>query len=438
MHKNMSLKLLVLLALTGASAHAQNAAVDRLNQFAASAAARENARAIGVLCLPGNRLTARLQDDCNNLVGNAFAANPALDTAVRAALASITADNATIPINRSGLGKLSLLPTVASQAGPGWAALLSADQSMLSLSVADDEGVSSDWSLFVNARVNNDQRDRSSNVDGFDRDGTTLTMGFDLRTSSTTHVGAAVIYARNDLDYSNGSGSLKSTDVGVNAFAGWQAGNGFYVDSLLSFNRRDNDQMRRVFYGLGVNQVDQRFDARFDADERMFALTAGFQFARGAATFDPYARVEFIDAESDGYSEVSRNPLGNGGGWALVVDPLNETFTRSTLGVRAAYAISGSNGVYVPFVDLSWVNNSGLDEEAARLQYLGDRSENGGAARVDFFAPTDGEDNSYSTVALGLSAQWANGWAGFVSYRQAFALDRYEQREFNVGLRMEF
>jgi len=99
MHKNTSLSLLILLALTGAHAQAQNAAVDRLNQFAGSVAARENARAIGVLCFAGNRLTARLQDDCNSLVGNAFAANPATDNAVRTALASITADNATIPID---------------------------------------------------------------------------------------------------------------------------------------------------------------------------------------------------------------------------------------------------------------------------------------------------------------------------------------------------
>ena len=52
-----------------------------------------------------------------------------------------------------------------------------------------------------------------------------------------------------------------------------------------------------------------------DGDERLLALTVGFQVARGAASFDPYARVEFVDAHSDGYSEVSRNPTGPGGGW---------------------------------------------------------------------------------------------------------------------------
>ena len=435
--KNSIGLLLLALNLAGV-AHAQNPAVDRLSQFADSEPRRQNAVAIGVLCFPGNRLSARLQDDCNNLVGNAFGANPATDTAVRAALRSITADNATIPIDRSGLGKMNLLPTAPSQTGPGWAALLNADQSMVALNLAGDGSSGSNWSIFVNARFNNDERDASRNEDGFDRDGNALTVGFDLRTSTATHIGAALVYGNSDMDYTDGSGSLDATDLGINIFAGWQGSNGFYVDSLLSINRRDHDQVRRIAYGLGANAVDQRFDSQFYADERLLALTAGFQIARGAASFDPYVRVEFVDAESEGYSEVSRAPLANGGGWALDVDGLDETFARGVLGFRAAYAASGSNGVYVPFVDLSWVSVSGVDADAARVRYAGDRSGNVNLSQVNFFMPADDEDDSYASAALGLSAQWANGWSGFLSYRQAFALDRYEQREVNLGLRMEF
>ena len=93
---------------------------------------------------------------------------------------------------------------------------------------------------------------------------------------------------------------------------------------------------------------------------------------------------------------------------------------------------------YVPFVDLSWVSVSGVDADAARVRYAGDRSGNVNLSQVNFFMPADDEDDSYASAALGLSAQWANGWSGFLSYRQAFALDRYEQREVNLGLRMEF
>lgn len=427
------------LALTMASGvQAQNPAVDRLSQFADTAPQRANATAIGVLCFPGNRLTARLQDDCNTLVGNAFGANPATDTAVRTALRSITADNATIPIDRSGLGKLNRLPTAPSATGPGWAALLSADESMVALNIAGDATAGSNWSMFVNARFNNDQRDASRNEDGFDSDGNAVTVGFDLRTSATTHIGAAVVYGNSDMDFTDGSGSLDATDLGFELFAGWQGESGLYLDSLLSFSRRDHDQVRRINYGLGTNAVDQAFDAQFDSDERLLALTAGFQFARGAASFDPYVRVELVDAQSDGYSENSRNPTANGGGWALLVNPMDENFTRGVLGLRAAYAISGNSGVYVPFFDLSWINVSGVDANSARVRYIGDRSADVSATPVDFFMAADDEDDSYGSAALGLSAQWANGWSGFLSYRANFSEDLYDHDEFNLGMRMEF
>lgn len=422
----------------GSAAQAQNAAVERLIQFAASRPQLENARAIGTLCFPGNRLAARLQDDCNTLVGNAFGANPGTDIVVRRALAAITGDNVTIPIDRSGLGRAANLPLSVGSPGAGYAALMQADASMVSLNLSGDEGMASDWSMYVNARLDNSERDRSADEDGFDQDGRALTVGFDLRTSASTHLGAAVVYGKRETEYSSDSGSLDTTDVALNLYAGWQGGNGFYVDSLLSLTRRDHDQLRRIAYGLGPAAVDQRFDSSFDADERLLALTGGFQFNRGASTFDPYVRVELVDAQSDGYTEVSRAPLANGGGWAMEVDALDENFTRGILGMRWAHAISASNGVWMPFVDVSWISVSGVDADAARVRYAGDRSNLVNASRLDFFMQADEEDDSYGSAALGLSAQWANGWSGFASYRQNFSEDLYRQREYNLGVRAEF
>lgn len=427
----------LLLALGGA-AQAQNAAVERLIQFAASRPQLENARAIGTLCFAGNRLSARLQDDCNNLVGNAFGANPATDVAVRRALAAITGDNVTIPIDRSGLGRTASMPLSLGSPGAGYAALMQADPSMLSLNLSGDEGLGSDWSMYVNARLDRNERDRSGNEDGFDQDGRALTVGFDWRTSATTHLGAAVVYGRRDMDYSNDSGALDTTEVALNLYAGWQGGNGYYVDSLLSLTHRDHDQLRRIAYGLGPAAVDQRFDSSFDAEERLLALTGGFQFNRGASTFDPYVRVELVDADSDGYTEVSRNPLANGGGWAMEVDALDENFTRGILGLRWSHAISTGNGVWLPFVDVSWVKVSGIDADAATVRYAGDRSNVVNTARLNFLMEADQEDDSYGSAALGLSAQWANGWSGFASYRQNFSEDLYHQSEYNLGLRAEF
>ncbi len=422
-----------LILAMAAPAQAQSVG-DVLGQFAGTGPTRETARAIATLCPAGNRLSARLQADCNNLVGAAFQNN----AQVRNALIAITADNATVPIDRSGLGRMQINSPMALTSMPSWALAAKADDGLLSLALSGSEG-DSPWSAYLQARFDTDERENTANKDGFDRDGRTLTIGLDRRIGTGGYLGAALAFGKSELDYGRNSGELDTDERAFNLYAGWQAENGFHLDSLLSITRRDQEQLRLMSYGLdGSNIANQRFSSEFDSDERLLALTAGFRFNRDNWTLDPYVRIESVDASSDGYSERASNADGNGGGWGVQVADLDENFTRTVLGLHSAWAISGASGVYVPYIDLSWVKVSGLDAEAARLRYTGDRSSAVGLDEVEFFMAADAEDDSYGSLGLGLSAQWANGWSGFVGYRQNIAEDRYEQRRVDLGLRMEF
>jgi outer membrane autotransporter protein len=430
--RQMLLPTALLIAMA-APAHAQSV-VEVLGQFAPTGPTAETARAIATLCPAGNRLSARLQADCNALVGAAFQNN----AQVRNALVAITADNATVPIDRSGLGRMQINSPMALASMPAWALAARADDGLLSLALNGSDG-DSPWSAYLQARFDTDERENTANKDGFDRDGRTLTIGVDRRLGTSGYLGAALAFGKSELDYGRNSGTLDTDERAFNLYAGWQAENGFHLDSLLSFTRRDQDQLRLISYGLnpGANAA-QRFSSEFDSDERLLALTAGFRFNRDNWTLDPYVRIESVDASSDGYSERPSDADGNGGGWGVQVAELDENFTRTVLGLHSAWAISGASGVYVPYIDLSWVKVSGLDAEAARLRYTGDRSSSVGLSEVDFFMAADAEDDSYGSLGLGLSAQWANGWSGFVGYRQNIAEDRYEQRRVDLGLRMEF
>jgi outer membrane autotransporter protein len=430
----MLLSTALLLAIA-APAHAQSVG-DVLGQFADTGPTRETARAIATLCPAGNRLTARLQTDCNTLVGAAFQNN----AQVRNALVAITADNATVPIDRSGLGRTQISSPLALTSLPSWALAAREDDGLLSLALSGSDG-DSPWSAYLQARFDTDERSNTGNEDGFDRDGRTLTLGVDRRIGASGYLGAALAFGQSELDYGRNSGELDTDERAFNLYAGWQAENGFHLDSLLSITRRDQEQLRLIAYGLdnsNANTANQRFSSAFDSDERLLALTAGFRFNRDNWTLDPYLRLESVDASSDGYAERPSNADGNGGGWGVQVAELDETFTRTVIGLHSAWAISAANGVYVPYVDLSWVKVSGLDAEAARLRYTGDRSSTVGLSEVEFFMAADAEDDSYGSLGLGLSAQWANGWSGFLGYRQNIAEDRYEQRRVDLGLRMAF
>ena len=424
-----------LLALAGWDvAQAQNAATQALLPFTVGDTQRELARAIGTLCLPGNRLTPRLQNDCNNLVGGAFAGGGG----VRQAISSIVGDNVTATVDSSMVGRFGTSRPPALYSGSAFAVLTTDNEALMTLNLAGDELGGSGWSAFFNARFDGDEREVSLNEDGFDRDGQSLILGLDRRVSNSLAFGVALGFGRGDLEFTGNSGTLDTDELGVNLYVNWQGESGIYLDSLLGFNSRENDQVRVVRYGVATNQVDQRYDAQFDSSDRLLALTVGYRFNNGSWNFDPYGRFELVDAESDGYSEFSRTPDSNGAGWALDVAKQDENFTRAAIGFRGSYAMSAQNGVYQPFFDIAWIHTAGVDENAASVRFRGDASTGVNLSPVDFFMIADGEDQSYGVFSLGISAQWQNGWSGFVGYRGNFGEDRYTHHELNGGLRMEF
>ncbi len=429
--RRSTLGICVFAALVGDIAFAQNAVVDTLNRFTGSGPQRETARAVGVLCPAGNRLTPRLQNDCNSLVGAAFQNNANVATALR----QVTADNATIPIDRSGLGKFTPIRVPGSPAGPGWSALMT-DEDEVALALNGD-GENS-WSAYAQLRFDSDERKQSLNEDGFDRDARGLTLGADRRFGANLYVGGALSLHRSDSDYTDNSGTLDADDTAFHLYSGWQNEAGFHLDGLLGLTRSDISQVRKVGYTLGTTVVDQSYDSGFDSEERLLALTAGFRFNRDALNLNPYLRIEAIDASTDAYTERSRAPDANGAGWALSVGELEENFTRLSAGLRAAFVISGENGVYQPFLDIAWISVSGLDAQAANVRFAGDLSTNVSQSPLQFLLAADEEDDGYGSVALGVSAQWANGFAGFAGLRQNVGDDRLDTRQIDLGLRYEF
>ena len=146
------------------------------------------------------------------------------------------------------------------------------------------------------------------------------------------------------------------------------------------------------------------------------------------------AQIYSIQRQSvDGYDERARNPNASGGGWAIRAGSQSGSSTKATVGARMSYAISGASAVFVPFIDLAFVNMLNQDDEATRLSFLGDIS----PVRERFFARNDEEDDSYGTASLGLSAQFSEGLSGFLRYSRHFSEDRFDQSGFYLVFRCD-
>lgn len=438
-----SLALAMAWAMPGL-AMAQSTPIDVLNRFTDSGSQREVARAIGTLCPAGNRLSARLQQDCNSLVGAAFGN----DASVRSAISRITPDNVRVAVDRGQLLRRSQnraargaaigagkFPGGGMALGENW---ISSD----GYSYASAGESFGDWGFYATLEFNRSERDASLNQDGFDGDGQSLTLGLDHRFDGGWVFGGSVLFGSSDVDFTAGSGDQEIDERGFNLHASWAGATGWYADSLLSFGQRETDQTRLIGYTLGSGNssvgVNQSYSADYDSDTRLIAVTLGRRFDQGSWSFDPYAMLESLQADVDAYDEIASSPDAAGAGWAVRVAEQEESFTRGTLGVRASWVLSGDNGVFLPFIDLGFVNVLNSDEADAFVRYTGDRSDAVGQQRLNFAMRADGEDDSYGRVAIGISAQFAEGRSGFVRYAQHFGEARYSVREFQLGGRFEF
>lgn len=112
--------------------------------------------------------------------------------------------------------------------------------------------------------------------------------------------------------------------------------------------------------------------------------------------FEPYMQFEYQQRSVDGYDERARDPGASGGGWAIRAGAQDASTTTATLGARMSSAISGASAVSVPFIDLAFVNVLSQNDEATRLNFLGDIS----PVRENFFARNDEEDRRCGTPAI--------------------------------------
>ncbi len=393
------------------------------------------AAAIATLCPAGNRLNARLQSDCNTLVGSAFQSVAGVADAV----GRITPDDSSI---QAGGTQNRALMDVSSQRLGGFrgdqAAALAHQPGILSLRHAMGDGLDSQWSVFAQFDWRNTEHDDGGDQAGFDHDSRTGTIGIDGSFGEQFNLGFAVNAGSGDVDLSRTRGGQEYDQRGFSLYGNFAATESFYIDGIVSRSKRDIDQTRNIAYSLGTTAVRQIFRSRYDTDATNIALRFGWNLGQDAWQINPYLGIDRDSADVDGYREdAGALANDNGAGWAVGVNSQKYSATTGRAGLRLAYAMSTGSGVILPFVDLRWANVFSSDEKPAQVFFLGDTS-TGSNSIVVWQQFPDRQDESYAEINLGLSAQFADGISGFLRYQRAFAQDDFDTDQFGIGARIEF
>lgn len=435
---------------------------EALEAISTSPNTASTAGVIAVACPASNRKDpdARFTQDCNVLVENAFSTDPLTIDQASAALGAITADQATVPLSSSRGSLSSQLQNLSARLGAlrGGATGVSVRGLTISASEVDGfdgalagvDGVlaatggaaGADGGLitlgdgrlavFVNGAISSGDKDATSNEEGFDFDSWGITAGVDYRFRTDLVAGLAVGYNKNDTEIDNDGGNLDTDGYSVSLYGTYFRGESLYVDGVLTYGSNDYDQERNIRYRIGNEFVNQTASADYDGNQWSGAIGVGYDIPRGPWTFGPVARLQYVSADVDGYSERMSNPSGPGGGWPTRIDDLDQESFTSTIGGNLSRAIGTEWGVVLPQLHLSWVHEFRDDAVAVNGSFLQDPT--GGV----FSIRSDRPDSDYFNARLGVSMQLARGNSAFLYYNKVFGYRDLDVDTVGAGVRLEF
>lgn len=306
---------------------------------------------------------------------------------------------------------------------------------------AGDEGLSP-WGFFINGHYGFGERDETSKENGFDFDHFGLTAGIDYQINDELVLGGMLSYGEVDSDFDKSAavpgGGVDADNWGIGVYGTYYRDN-YYVDGLIGYNRVDYDIKREILLRLGPTPgpdvgitSDERRTAKgsTESDDFSVSVGGGMDFADGSISYGPFARLSYVNASVDGYSESGAFGLN------LTVDDVEWESLTSVIGGRIGASLSRSWGVLVPQVRLGWVHEFMNDSEDIKAVYTVDPNKD--RSQNTLVAITDDPDRDYFELGLGVSAVLRGETQVFFDYETLLGHKHVEDHVFTAGVRSAF
>lgn len=289
---------------------------------------------------------------------------------------------------------------------------------------------------FATVRYLNLQQDANRFNAGFDQNGWNFLFGADSQLNPNLVVGLMGNYSESNLDYDRNRGKMDADGWGLAAYGTYFMDNGLFIEGLGGFAKNQYDLRRTINYsifdGNETVMVDQVAKANPDANVFYATLGAGYSIARQSVSFTPQVSLNYTRNAVDGYTESMSSPLDPGGSLALTMDDETYTSFTSRAGFILANALSTEVGVFVPQVSIDWVHEFANDQQQITTRYVNDLS------GTRWVTESDEPDRNYFDIGLGVSAQFAQGRSGFVSFNRVVGYDDIDSYTVSGGVRIEF
>ena len=273
--------------------------------------------------------------------------------------------------------------------------------------------------LFINGSITDGEKDTTSLERGYDLEGDSITLGADYRISNTLVAGVA--YGKSDTEIDFTTNNKMTNEIDNMLFYGSWYKDQFYVDGVVGYASGDIETRRRI----QVGSIDEVVGGETESSQIFFSITGNFDFVEGALTYGPYASLDYIDGEIDGYEEVGTT------GFEVGFADQDIKSQVLTFGGRVQYAWSQPWGIIVPHARAEWKTELEDDRDAIVGRFVLDQSAN------EFSIEADDLDADWFQLALGVSATFQRGFSAYIDYEQAVSYDDTDIETFSFGGRWE-
>jgi outer membrane autotransporter protein len=305
------------------------------------------------------------------------------------------------------------------------------DQRFLPISLRNNEGSAGStllgerWGAFINGDIALGSSDEREKEPELDYQSWGLTAGVDYRFDNGSVMGMAAGYGQSRSDLDVDGGEVDSDYWSIQLFGSFDLLENLYVDATAGIVQGQFDQRRVVdLSGIGTLTREVAFGST-DTREWSSSLALNYRWMLDSGwILTPFARFLYTDIEVDGFSE-------SGSVFDFSYPDQSFSSEQWSLGLRASRAINLERGVLLPFINLSWQHEAGLDGYSLQPTLTG----------TTIFGPTveiNDPDRDTGRIDLGLSFVLASGNQFFINYSGLLLdRDRSENAVF-LGARREF
>jgi uncharacterized protein YhjY with autotransporter beta-barrel domain len=211
------------------------------------------------------------------------------------------------------------------------------------------------WGVFLNGNISVGKRKQRNREAGFDFDSWGITSGVDYRFDQGHIVGTAIGFSRYQSDLANDGGKLDGDTWSFQGFGSIALAEDFYIDLTLGYAETDFDQQRVIdLSGIG-NLTRHMTMGSTSTDEWSTSISLNYRLRLDNGwNLTPYGEFYYADISIDGFTET-------GSVFSFRFPDQNIKSKLWSAGLRASRAVSLNRGVMLPYADLAWQYESGID-----------------------------------------------------------------------------